>query len=154
MTEQVDYGSGSTDGGLVEDPFWSHWAVKPQNDPNLHPMPTVAALADGRLKVGQTVVMDYYALVPVYDGTAASCLTHPAIADYMKQNMEAMAASNGGFPGYLLSYDEMRTGHTCELCASHGSTMGELLASHLENATRVARAAAGPNPELWIWDDM
>ena len=34
-----------------------------------------------------------------------------------------MEKSSGlGFPGYLMSYDEMRTGHTCELCASHGDT--------------------------------
>ena len=72
----------------------------------------------------------------------------------MEQNMAAMVDMNGGFPGYLLSYDEMRTGHTCELCASHGATAGELLANHLKNSSAIARAAAGQGRELWIWDDM
>lgn len=128
--------------------------------------------------------MDYYALAPVYDGTAASCLTHPAIRDYMEQNMAAMTKFNprttdtsttsrllkrqvqdlsisedvkgtqAGFSGYLLSYDEMRTGHTCELCASHGATAGELLAEHLKNSSEIARQAAGPERELFMWDDM
>lgn len=132
LTETVDY-------SYVEDPFWSHWQIKPGDDPNLHPMPAVTALAGGKLHAGQVVALDYYALAPVYDGTAASCLTHPAIRDYMVQNMAAMTQSNGGFPGYLLSYDEMRTGHTCELCASHGATAGELLAEHLQNSSAIAR---------------
>ena len=76
FTETVDY-------SYVEDPFWSHWQIKPEDDPNLHPMPQIQALAGGRLRAGQTLELDYYALVPVYDGTAASCLTHPAIRDYV-----------------------------------------------------------------------
>jgi hypothetical protein len=62
-------------------------------------MPVPKALPGGKLRAGDIVSLDYYALAPVYQGTAASCLTHPAIADYMVQNMEAMAQSNGGFPG-------------------------------------------------------
>ena len=122
----------------------------------------------GKLRAGQTVLLDYYALAPVYDGTAASCLTHSAIRDYMEQNMAFMADFNStsttsqshladqkaGFSGFLLSYDEMRTGHTCELCASHGATAGELLAEHLKNSSAIARQAAGPGRELFIWDDM
>ena len=117
------------------------------------------------------MLLDYYALAPVYDGTAANCLTHPAIRDYMEQNMASMASFNStsatsqsrdddlvdrkaGFSGFLLSYDEMRTGHTCELCASHGATAGELLAEHLKNSSAIARQAAGPGRELFIWDDM
>ena len=87
----------------------------------------------------------------------------------MEQNMASMASFNSasatshdddladrkaGFSGFLLSYDEMRTGHTCELCASHGATAGELLAEHLKNASAIARQAAGPGRELFIWDDM
>lgn len=119
----------------------------------------------GKLRAGKTVLLDYYALAPVYDGTAASCLTHPAVRDYMEQNMAAMTQFNSTstdsqsraearFSGYLLSYDEMRTGHTCELCASHGATAGELLAEHLKNASAIARQAAGPERQLFMWDDM
>ena len=74
--ETVDY-------SYVEDPFWSHWRIKPEDDPNLHPVPQIQALVGGRLRAGQTLELHYYALVPVYDGTAASCLTHPAIRDYV-----------------------------------------------------------------------
>eukprot|EP01047_Picozoa_sp_COSAG01_P058293 COSAG01_NODE_6851_length_3469_cov_7.973294_2_plen_186_part_00 len=125
-----------------------------ESDPNLHRMPAVHWLPGGQLRAGQMVVLDYYALVPVYDGTAASCLTHPAVAEYMRQNIQAVDHSNGGFPGYLLSYDEMRTGHTCELCAQHGATAGELLAAHLRNSTTIAQSIVGRKKPLWIWDDM
>ena len=92
LVEGVDY-------SRVEDPFWEHWGYRNATySPNLHPMPTIRALKGGKLQPGMRVTLDYYALAPVYQGTAASCLTHPAIADYMKQSMKAITASNGGFP--------------------------------------------------------
>ena len=79
--EGVDY-------SRVEDPFWQRFAYHNTSDsPNLHRMPTIRALRGGKLRAGETVSLDYYALVPVYQGTAASCLTHPAIRDYMEQSM-------------------------------------------------------------------
>lgn len=52
LTELVDF-------SYVEDPFWSHWIIKPGDDPNLHPMPTVTALRGGesRLRRADTITM-------------------------------------------------------------------------------------------------
>ena len=140
----------------VSDPFWERFYGPHEagESANLHKVPSVRALPGGRLQPGQHVTLDYYALSPVFGGSGSSCLTHPAIRRYMQQNIQAMVGFNQGFPGYLMSYDEMRTGHSCELCAQHGETMGGLLAEHLRNATAIARKAAGPKAELFIWDDM
>ena len=140
----------------VSDPFWERFYGPHEagESANLHEVPSVRALPGGRLRPGQRVTLDYYALSPVFGGSGSSCLTHPAIRRYMQQNIQAMVGFNQGFPGYLMSYDEMRTGHSCELCAQHGETMGDLLAEHLRNATAIARKAAGPKAELFIWDDM
>eukprot|EP01052_Picozoa_sp_SAG31_P017178 SAG31_NODE_1164_length_9581_cov_16.106623_2_plen_723_part_00 len=139
----------------VEDPFWQRFRYNNATDsPNLHAMPKLRVLSGSKLQPGDKILLSYYALVPVYQGTAASCLTHPAITDYMQQNMRALGSSNGGFPGYLMSYDEMRTGNTCEICAGHGGTAGELLASHLTNATRIAEEMVGKDKPLWICEKM
>ena len=78
-------------GGAVEDGFWrSGWDSSPL-DRGLHAMPSLHVPANSRLQVGANITLDYFALSPVFDGYGSSCLSHPAIAEYMRQNMIAMA---------------------------------------------------------------
>lgn len=125
--------------------------------PDTHPIPQVTLPASTTLDAGDVVTVDYYAVLPVM-GSVPSCLTHPAITKYMHESAAAVAALTPS--GMLMSYDEIHIMRNDHDEASRFGTAGELLASHVANATKIARAAAANNnesaaaPRLFAWADM
>lgn len=128
--------------------------------PDTHPTPVVTLPNSTILSPGEVVTFDYFAVLPVL-GSVPSCLTHPAIAQYMHESAGAVALLQPS--GMLMSYDEIHIMRNDHDEMSRFATAGELLASHVANATKIARSAvntakrknnSAPNVRLFAWADM
>ncbi len=125
--------------------------AKPEftND-NFHDPGPVTIPLGSKLRPGQTVAMDYYAVVPVYDEAVSVCLTDTAVERWMVENARASAAFVPKGSGLLLSHDEIRQMNSCADCRARSLTAGALLAAH----TRQFTAKVMPLGPLYIWSDM
>jgi hypothetical protein len=118
-----------------------------------HTPPAIAVPAGSRLKAGDTVRLDYYAVAPVAGSQVGACLTEPAVDQWMQDNMAAVAKSFPAVQGFFLGHDEMRHMNSCASCAAKGLTAGQLLASHVDRAISVVRSAH-PGARIHVWSDM
>ncbi|MBV8865307.1 MAG: hypothetical protein JO210_07905, partial [Acidobacteriaceae bacterium] len=74
-----------------------------------HPPVRVSLPASTRLRPGQTVAMDFYAVFPIpQDEQVGMCLTYPGVFHWLTQNAAALQAIMPPGGEVLLSYDEMR----------------------------------------------
>jgi len=122
----------------------------------VHVAPKVSVPTGSRLRRGQRLSIDYYAVAPVFGSGVASCLMHEGIFQYMEQSAAAVAASfspsGADWKGLLLSYDEIRMAHNDEQETAAFDSAGELLAFHVENASRTA-ARAYADARLFAFGD-
>ena len=117
---------------------------------NFHDPGPITLPATTRLRAGQTVQLDYYAVVPVYDEAVSVCLTDPAIERWIVDNTRASAALAPPGSPLLLSHDEIRQMNSCAECRARQLTAGMLLAQHIASLT----AKLAPLGPLYIWSDM
>lgn len=144
----VTYNEG-TDFNAISDPevapggFGDHW----------HTPPTVTLPAGSSLRPGQTVALDYYAVVPIYSSQVGMCLTDPGVLTYLQANVNTLAEIFPANSPYLLEYDEMRHLNSCALCKAMNMTAGQLLGWNVEQSLNMFKAAT-PGSALYFWSDM
>ena len=77
-----------------------------------HPIPVVTLPTNTSLRPGEVVEVDYYAVLPVM-GSVPSCLTHPAITDFMQESAAAVASLQPA--GLLMSCTYLSSSPVCFL---------------------------------------
>jgi hypothetical protein len=117
---------------------------------NFHDPGPITLPLTTRLRPGQTVQLDYEAVVPVYDEAVSVCLTDPATERWMVANTRASAALAPKGSPLLLSHDEIRQMNSCAQCRARQLTAGNLLAQHMAAFT-AKLSSLGP---LYVWSDM
>lgn len=123
--------------------FGDHW----------HTPPTVTLPAGTSLRPGQTVAMDYYAVVPIYDSEVGMCLTDPDVLNYLQANATALSTLLPAGSSYALGYDEMRQMNSCATCKAMNMTAGQLLAWNVQQSVSMFQNAS-PSSPLYFWSDM
>ncbi len=123
--------------------FGDHW----------HTPPTVTLPSGTRLRPGQVVAMDYYAVVPIYGSEVGMCLTDPDVLNYLQANATALSTLFPGGTPYALGYDEMRHMNSCALCKQKNMTTGQLLAWNVQQSVSTFQNVA-PSSPLYFWGDM
>ena len=119
-----------------------------------HSPPTVTLPSGTRLRAGQAVAMDFYAIFPIgRDHQVGMCLTEPAVSDWLRRNAAAIKAILPRHSGILLSYDEMRQVNSCASCRAKNLSAGELLAWNVSKTINLYQAEF-PGTKLYIWNDM
>ncbi len=117
---------------------------------NYHDPGAVTLPAGSRLRPGQLVAMDYYAVAPFYDDAVGACLTDAAVERWVRENAREVAGLVRAGSGLLLSHDEMRHLNSCAQCRAKGMTAGQLLAWSFQRTA----AALQPFGPLYVWSDM
>lgn len=105
--------------------------------------------AGSRLKEGQEVSIDYYAVAPIYGDGVNLCLTEPAIRKWVVRNANTLA---GLFPAnspMLLGYDEVRQMNSCALCRAKGLSAAQLFRENVRETI-----ASLPHRQIYAWSDM
>jgi hypothetical protein len=119
-----------------------------------HAPPSVAVPAGSALHAGQTVMMDYYTVVPQIGWEVTSCFSDPAVQQWNHDNAVAQAKVFPAGTGVFLDYDEIRQGDSCDLCRSKSMTAGQLLAWNVEQTTQTLAGVWGAGTRFYFWDDM
>ena len=110
--------------------------------------------ATTRLRQGQTVALDYYAVFPIpQDEQVALCLTEPGVFRWLNQNAIAVQSIMPQNSDILLGYDELRQANSCAACRAMHMDAGELLAWNVRKTVDVYHAAT-PGVHLYVWNDM
>ncbi len=119
-----------------------------------HPPVRVSLPSGTRLRAGQTVAMDFYAVFPIpQDEQAGMCLTEPAVFRWLNQNASALKAIMPLGGEVLLSYDEIRQANSCASCRAKQMSAGELLAWNVQKTTGLYQTIM-PYAKLYVWSDM
>jgi len=135
--------------------------VEPIRDPNLtanpqggyHEPPSPQLPPGTRLKPGDKVAIDFYAMQPAFGHQLNLCLTEPAVQAWDLENARTIAAVVPPKTGFFLMYDEMRQMNSCALCRSRHLSAGELLAWHASETIRRFEALR-PGSSIYVWSDM
>ncbi len=110
--------------------------------------------AGTRLRPGQKVAMDYYAVFPIpQDQQVGMCLTDPGVFRWLEGNARALKSVMPGSGDVLLVYDEMRQANSCAGCREKKMSAGELLAWNVEKTAKLYSAVL-PRAPLYVWSDM
>jgi hypothetical protein len=123
--------------------FGDHW----------HTPPVVTLPSGTSLRPGQTVALDYYAVVPIYGSQVGMCLTDPGVLQYLQANATSLASLFPAGTPLMLGYDEMRHLNSCALCKSKNMTAGQLLAWNVQQSVSTFQSLT-PGSELYFWSDM
>jgi hypothetical protein len=116
---------------------------------NWHPPRPIHVPPGSRLKEGQEVSMDYYAVTPVYNEEVGVCLTDPDVRKWVADNARAIADIFPKDSAMFLGHDEMRHMNTCVSCRAKKMTAGQLLAWSFGETVRDM-----PAKRLYVWSDM
>ncbi len=107
-----------------------------------------------RLRPGQTVAMNYYAVFPIPgDQQVAMCLTEPGVFRWMERNGRVLASVMPAGSPLLLGYDELRQANSCASCRAKGMTAGELLAWNVRKTVKLYESVMPGSPR-YVWSDM
>ena len=117
----------------------------PDFDNGFHTPPEMTIPPGSRLRAGDYVTIDYYAVTPIEYLGVGLCLTDPDAHRWVIENARKLAALGSGV---LLGHDEMRQLNSCASCRAKRMSAGDLLAWSFENTARELR---GP---LYVWSDM
>ena len=122
---------------------------------NVYHLPPAFTLpASTRLKPGQIVAADYYAVFPIaIDNEAGMCLTEPGVYQWIAKNVKAIKKVLPQTSEVLLDYDEIRQANSCLRCRAKNMTAGELVAWSLDQTIDIYHNSM-PNAPLWVWNDM
>ncbi len=117
--------------------------------------PVHVSLPSGtRLRPGQWIAMDFYAVFPIpQDEQVGMCMSEPAVFRWLKQNASALEAILPPGGDVLLSYDEIRQANSCGSCRAKRMTAGELLAWNVQKTAKLYESAM-PGSAFYTWSDM
>ena len=104
---------------------------------------------ESRIRDGQDVFADYYAISTVYGEGLGLCLTEPQVQRWSADNARLVASLLPPGSPLFLQHDEMRHMNSCVSCKRMNKTPGELLAWSLRGLM-----ASLPARPLYIWSDM
>ena len=97
----------------------------------------------------EEVLIDYYAIMPVYGEGLGVCLTDPDVQRWAAKNVRTISALLPDSSPLFLQHDEMRHMNSCASCKRMNMTAGQLLAWSLHGLI-----ASLPSRPLYIWSDM
>ncbi|HTU47055.1 MAG TPA: hypothetical protein VMF91_18480 [Bryobacteraceae bacterium] len=122
---------------------------------DLYHEPAPVTLPQGtRLRAGQTVAMDFYAVFPIPGLVqVAMCLTDRGVLEWQQRNARAIREVLPRGAGILMQYDEIRQMNSCASCRAKNLTAGELLDWSVGESTRIYDSAF-PGARLFVWSDM
>ncbi|MBV9308379.1 MAG: hypothetical protein JOZ45_19695 [Acidobacteriaceae bacterium] len=117
--------------------------------------PTPITLPPGtRLKPGQKVSVDYYAVTTVPGMHSVSmCLTDPASIQWVAANGRAIHQLFPVDSGLFLGYDEIRQANSCGSCRKRHLSAGQLLAWSV-GQTMETYGSVAPGHPFYTWNDM
>ncbi|MBV9035376.1 MAG: hypothetical protein JO182_12885 [Acidobacteriaceae bacterium] len=117
--------------------------------------PTPITLPPGtRLKPGQKVLVDYYAVTTVPGMHSVSmCLTDPASIQWVAANGRAIHQLFPVDSGLVLGYDEIRQANSCGSCRKQHLSAGQLLAWSVGRTMETYDSVAPGHP-FYTWNDM
>ena len=110
--------------------------------------------ASTRLKPGQRISVDFYAVTTVPGFHSVSmCLTDPAGIQWVAENGRAIHQLFPIHSGLFLGYDEIRQANSCDSCRRRHLSAGRLLAWSVGQTIETYNSVAPGHP-LYIWNDM
>jgi hypothetical protein len=119
-----------------------------------HLPPAFTLPASTKLKPGQIVAADYYAVFPMaIDNEVGMCLTEPGVYKWISKNAKAIKKVLPQDSDVLLGYDEIRQANSCFRCRSKNMTAGELVAWSVGQTLDIYHSSV-PNAPIWVWNDM
>jgi hypothetical protein len=107
-----------------------------------------------RLRAGQQVAIDFYAVFPIPGlMQVAMCLTERGLLDWQRRNAAAIGELLPPGAGILMQYDEIRQMNSCASCRAKNMPAGELLAWSVGESVRTYGSLL-PGAPLYVWSDM
>jgi hypothetical protein len=119
-----------------------------------HEPPSVTLPATTRLRPGQRVAVDFYAVFPIPGlMQTAMCLTDSGVLDWQLRNARAIRQVVPRGAAILMQYDEIRQMNSCASCRSKHLSAGELLDWSLSKSIGIYDSVFPESP-LYVWNDM
>lgn len=119
-----------------------------------HDPAPVTLPAQTRLRPGQRVAIDFYAVFPIPGlMQVAMCLTEPGVLDWQRRNAQAVRSVLPPASGILMQYDEIRQMNSCASCRAKHLSAAELLDWSVNQSARIYNSVL-PGAPLYIWSDM
>lgn len=110
--------------------------------------------AQTRLRPGQIVAIDFYAVFPIPGPTqVAMCLTEDGVLKWQRRNAEAIRNVLPSGAGILLQYDEIRQMNSCATCRGKRMSPAALLDWSVNESVRTYNSVF-PGAPLYVWSDM
>lgn len=107
-----------------------------------------------RLRPGQRVAIDFYAVFPIPGPMqVAMCLTEAGVLDWQQRNARAIAEVLPRGAGILMQYDEIRQMNSCASCRAKGLSAAGLLDWSLAHCIQMCKSVF-PEAPLYAWSDM
>jgi hypothetical protein len=122
---------------------------------DLYHEPAPVTLPPGtRLRLGQTVAIDFYAVFPIAGLVqVAMCLTDRGVLAWQQRNARAIREVLPRGARILMQYDEIRQMNSCASCRAKNLTAGELLDWSVAESTRIYESAFS-GATFFVWSDM
>lgn len=117
-----------------------------------HQPPTPAALARGRLREGQKVLLSYYHTAVIYEDQVTCCMSEPKLYELLRWQVEQVR-KNVQPDGYFMQHDEIRVQGWDRSCADRKLTCGQILADNVKRCAEIIRHADAGKP-IYVWSDM
>jgi hypothetical protein len=115
--------------------------------------PMVPAVPAGsRLRPGQIVAMNWYAIQPEANDAGVS-LTDPAALEWRATAAAAQASVFSGASGYFFGYNEMRHMDSTASAKALNMTPAQLLDWHFNQTYNLYRSYS-PSANIYVWSDM
>lgn len=119
-----------------------------------HQPPRVALPPKTRLRPGQKIAMDFYAVFPIPGPMqVAMCLTERGVLDWQQRNARAIREVLPNEAGILMQYDEVRQMNSCASCRAKHMSAAELLDWSLSRSIQTY-SSVFPAAPLYVWSDM
>ena len=107
-----------------------------------------------RLRPGQIVAIDFYAVFPIPGPMqVAMCLTEDGVLKWQRRNAEAIRNVLPPGAGILLQYDEIRQMNSCASCRAKQMSAAALLDWSVNQSARTYNSVF-PGAPLYVWSDM
>jgi hypothetical protein len=115
-----------------------------------HEPPQVKLSETSRIREGERVLLSYYAAIGTDHDQykTAICPSEPKTLDIMKGEIDRVRELFGA-KSLFFSHDEIRVMNWCEACQSRKLTPGEILASNIAAASKMAVGTT-----QFVWSDM
>lgn len=117
-----------------------------------HDSPSIRLTPTSRIKNGQTVRLNYYAVQKADEGSVAPCLSEPKTFEIMRDQIRRVTKLWQP-QGLMIGLDEIRQLGSCEACAQSGKTASQILADAARKYVALCRED-DPKRDVWVWSDM